>query len=253
MLSIVTVTKDDLIGLRATLDSIDKVFRGFPKYSFEVVVVDGLTPNFNSSIFDSYGFSNIIFISERDSGIFDAMNKGIDLSSGEYLFFLNSGDLFHPHFDISTVFNLFLDGHTVISGNALLVHGRSTRVVNMSPWVCHQSSFIQRSMFSNFAFDSSLKYYGDLKFWSTHFRLNNFSPFRINHTVCLFYLGGVGNCPSHIFRRLRERLLISTFSIPDLLKSPIRILFAFIDFLIFKILGASCYYQWIISRASSPK
>lgn len=95
-ISCITICKNNKDGLRGTLDSI--LYQ--TKAIYEVVVVDGASNDgtleelrkFKKQFDDKkIKFS---FISERDTGIYNAMNKGVEIASGNWLIFMNSGDKF---------------------------------------------------------------------------------------------------------------------------------------------------------------
>lgn len=88
--SIITVVKNDLIGLKKTFHSIrSQIFE-----NYEWIVIDALSEDGCSEFLESLNQANIKFISEKDNGIYDGMNKGIKLCSGDYVIFLNAGDFF---------------------------------------------------------------------------------------------------------------------------------------------------------------
>jgi glycosyltransferase involved in cell wall biosynthesis len=89
-ISIVTVTLNAGAALRKTLDSVQS--QSYPRK--ELVVVDGGSTDETISIAKEYGSLLRAFVSESDNGIYDAMNKGISMSSGEWVVFMNSGDRF---------------------------------------------------------------------------------------------------------------------------------------------------------------
>lgn len=93
ILSIITTTKNDYLRLKKTIDSLKSIYRSS---IIEHIIIDGNSKDETKSFVRKYQkkYSNIIFKSEDDVGIYDGMNKGIALSSGSYLLFLNSGDEF---------------------------------------------------------------------------------------------------------------------------------------------------------------
>ena len=97
-LSIITINYNNAEGLRKTLASVaSQTFR-----DFEHIIVDGGSTDGSVEVIREYEqslasrlsplASNLKWLSEPDSGIYNAMNKGIKMASGEYLLFLNSGD-----------------------------------------------------------------------------------------------------------------------------------------------------------------
>jgi putative colanic acid biosynthesis glycosyltransferase len=91
-ISVITIAKQNIQGLIRTLDSLAEQ----KKYGaiFEVIVIDGGSDDGTSySVKTAYKELVDILISEEDSGVYDAMNKGARLARGDALFFLNAGDV----------------------------------------------------------------------------------------------------------------------------------------------------------------
>lgn len=89
-ISVVTICYNSEANLRETLESVKTQTYD----DFEYIVVDGGSSDNTINIIEEYNGAIDRFVSERDDGIADAMNKGIDLSSGDYIFFLHSDDCF---------------------------------------------------------------------------------------------------------------------------------------------------------------
>jgi putative colanic acid biosynthesis glycosyltransferase len=90
LLSIIVVTFRDVAGVRQTLGSVQEL-KLEAQAEIEVIVVDGGTGGtFESVVHDFSGWTDIT--TEPDSGIYDAMNKGLERSSGDFVWFLNGGD-----------------------------------------------------------------------------------------------------------------------------------------------------------------
>ena len=100
LISIITITFNDLNGLKKTIESIDKNYN--PTIAnINHIIIDGNSTD-GTKIFLGNNlnerFINTIIISEPDSGIYDAMNKGVLNSSSDYVLFINSGDIVLPSF-----------------------------------------------------------------------------------------------------------------------------------------------------------
>jgi len=91
-LSIITINYNNASGLRKTVESV----LSQSTHDFEYIVVDGGSTDGSVEYLESQNSElktqNFSFISEKDNGIYNAMNKGIRMAQGEYLHFLNSGD-----------------------------------------------------------------------------------------------------------------------------------------------------------------
>ena len=93
-LSIITINYNDAIGLQKTLNS--TLMQTCT--DFEHVIVDGASPDNSVEVIEKYAAEasakgiKVTWISEKDKGIYNAMNKGIKMASGDYIQILNSGD-----------------------------------------------------------------------------------------------------------------------------------------------------------------
>ncbi|WP_249554547.1 glycosyltransferase [Shewanella sp. 10B] len=96
MISIVTVTYNNSKGLEKTLKSIQKQTDN----AYELIVIDGGSKDNTASILESYHNIISFSLSENDSGIYDAMNKGVKFCTSPFVIFMNAGDCF---FDSSSV------------------------------------------------------------------------------------------------------------------------------------------------------
>jgi len=105
--SVITSCFNSAQTIRATLDSIRA--QDYP--SIELVIVDGGSKDETMSIVEEYDDIVTIAISESDQGIYDALNKGIALSTGEVIGFLHSDDFFSSPSSISNIAQAFQDEH----------------------------------------------------------------------------------------------------------------------------------------------
>ncbi len=129
----------------------------------EYIIVDGASKDRTMDIVNRYREHIAIIVSERDKGLYDAMNKGIGLATGDYLCFLNAGDSFHED---DTLQQMVHSIHTpqlpdVLYGETELVdhEGHFLRMRRLSApevltWksfrqgmlVCHQAFFPRRDL-----------------------------------------------------------------------------------------------------------
>jgi glycosyltransferase involved in cell wall biosynthesis len=94
LISIITINYNNAGGLKKTMQS---VLDQAPS-AFEYIVIDGGSEDASKSVIEENASRLAYWVSEKDNGIYYAMNKGIARARGEYLIFLNSGDYFHnPH------------------------------------------------------------------------------------------------------------------------------------------------------------
>lgn len=196
-LSIITINYNNYFGLKRTYDSIASL-----KYSnFEWIIIDGGSKDGSKEFIESLlGKINITYwCSEKDKGIYNAMNKGIKHSNGEYLIFMNSGDSFYSPDIISKVFSNNIQAD-IIYGNALYIfkdHEELRKVPNDLTFryiyeytIYHQASFIKKNLFNENGYDENLKIVSDWKMWLIWILQNKTFSY-IDETICRFDAYGI--------------------------------------------------------------
>ena len=115
-ISIITINYNNKYGLFKTIESV------FPVHDkiIEQVVIDAKSSDLDDNDWSSIKSRNISFISERDNGVYDGMNKGAVLTKGDYLFFLNSGDYLIKNDSLDS-FSEFIGKYDLIFANVLKV------------------------------------------------------------------------------------------------------------------------------------
>jgi len=172
-LSIITINYNNLEGLKQTTASV--LAQSFRDY--EWIIIDGGSTDGSAEYIESLSTScpNLAFsCSEKDNGVYDAMNKGIMKAEGEFLNFLNSGD---SYFDSNVLQNMFSKewNTDIIYGNCLYVKNGEETLKEYPPYVNlhyflhsglnHQATFIRRSILADVLYDISYKIAADYKFW----------------------------------------------------------------------------------------
>ena len=98
-ISIITVTYNNYDGLLATCESLYKQ----QKKNFQHIIIDGQSTDGSRDLLKKYGYLGSVIVSETDQGIYDAMNKGLRAAKGDFIGFLNAGDVYC---DDMVLFNL---------------------------------------------------------------------------------------------------------------------------------------------------
>lgn len=168
LVSVVTVVRNDCAALARTMDSVAS--QDYPRV--EYIVVDGASTDGTWALLEKRGSEIHRWISEPDGGIYEAMNKGTLLASGEYVCFMNAGDSFASRDAISRMFlpppsAELVWGDCIIEGakedeydSARDVVGRLHRQMT----VCHQSLFTKRESLRKRPFDASYRIAADYDF-----------------------------------------------------------------------------------------
>lgn len=211
-LSIVTVTKNDKDGLTKTINSLNLQILTLEEWChLELIIIDGASNDETDLFISQVKFrGKLIFLSESDFGIFDAMNKGCRMASGKSILFLNAGDVLAGITILESLINLIKEkDNSIISGKVRMHWNNYFSVSDLAPWVCHQAVVVPRDILIKYPFDTSKKFFGDLHLWMRLKNDNLFSPHRVDLVICDFYLGGVGNNPKYLWKRFIERRKIS--------------------------------------------
>lgn len=169
-LSIITINKDNRYGLELTAQSI--VRQKNP--GIEWIIVDGNSTDGSVDVIKAFESNINQWISEPDKGIYDAMNKGVHMSSGEYLIFMNSGDQFIDNIlsgpliqELSA--DIEYGDCMVVESSGLLVLAKQPSELSFQDvyarCICHQSCFIRRSIQIKYPYDTSLRLASCRKFF----------------------------------------------------------------------------------------
>lgn len=123
--------------------------------NFEIIIIDGLSTDKTVDIIRKYADKRIRIVSEKDNGVYDAMNKGIDYSTGEWLYFLGSDDklfqndlLANVKRDIDKECVDIVYGNVILSSNNQLYDGKFDRIkLSREKNICHQAIFYNKNVF----------------------------------------------------------------------------------------------------------
>lgn len=171
-LSIVTINYNNKEGLRKTIESVvGQTYR-----YIEYIVIDGGSTDGSTDVIRLHEDTISYWVSEPDKGIYNAMNKGVAKTTGDYVLFLNSGDYLVSPTIIDEIQNELFSNEDVIFG--LLKTYPSNRIgytdvhlpltmqdfFERSP-IPHPASFIKRDLFQEMKYDETLKIVSDWKFF----------------------------------------------------------------------------------------
>lgn len=171
-LSIITVCLNEFETVEKTLTSVyEQTFS-----DYEHIIIDGGSTDGTLEIVNRFSDNIEKVVSEPDKGIFDAMNKGIELANGEYLFFLNSGDYIISKDALERMFSQEPTADVVYCDGAISL-GRGVIAIKPSPQkigkafmfmdtIPHQNSFVKKSLFNQIGkFNLDYKIAADYEFF----------------------------------------------------------------------------------------
>ncbi|WP_342325508.1 colanic acid biosynthesis glycosyltransferase WcaE [Kosakonia sp. BYX6] len=199
LLSVITVAFRNYEGVMKTWQSLAHLAKA-QNIEFEWIVVDGGSQDGTEEFLKSLnGQYNLRYISERDKGIYDAMNKGIDMAAGRFALFLNSGDIFHEEI-VDVVRQLDEESENAMYiGDAMLDFGDGTKLrrgakhgwyIYHSLPASHQAIFFPVNGLKTYPYDLQFKVSSDYALAARMFKAG--FPFkRLKGLVSEFSMGGV--------------------------------------------------------------
>lgn len=160
--SVIVVTYNNADGLQRTLKSI----RLLDYAQKEVVVIDGGSMDETLNVIAENQDIITISVSEKDNGIYNAMNKGLQLVKGDYVVFMNAGDVFANKNILSLVNGYDGDiilGEDIYGGQRRTLKEKMTLYDLLSNGIYHQAVYYRREVLQKYGFDESYKLIADLK------------------------------------------------------------------------------------------
>lgn len=198
-LTIITVNLNNANGLKKTMES---VF-GQTFSDKEYLVIDGGSNDGSKELIKENSDKITYWISERDSGIYNAMNKGILKAKGDYLLFLNSGDYLLNNEVVSQLFSAsegedIVYGTLVVDDNGKLYNKDYPEKLNFSYFLTdtlpHSCTFIKRQLFTQFGlYNESLKTTSDWEFFLNMICKSNATYKQVPLPFTVFNLDGISS------------------------------------------------------------
>jgi glycosyltransferase involved in cell wall biosynthesis len=224
-LSIITINLNNAIGIERTLHSV--VAQSFKE--FEYIVIDGASTDGSVEVIEKFEsrFAQLKWVSEPDTGIYNAMNKGIRMASGDYIQILNSADCLasedvtermlmalekadYPSILYGNMVKCFPDGRRLVdksfAGQEITMLGMFTGTLN------HDPTYIRRELFAKYGFyDESLKIVSDWKWYLQAIILGNEKPKYVDLNVTLFDMTGISETNKKLIQVERKQVLKQLF------------------------------------------
>lgn len=193
-LSIIIPTYNSGNTLSKTLQSI--VYQNFK--AFECLIVDGQSTDSTLSIASEFNknYPSIKFTSEPDQGIYDAMNKGIDLAKGDYLYFMGSDDVFYNNSILNDIFSEpGFENPDIIYGDVVFKHSKIRygeeknylKLIKNLENICHQSVFYSKKVFQTVGkYDLRYQLYADFNLNIKCFKTASISTKYLHKIICVY-------------------------------------------------------------------
>jgi len=175
LVSVITVVRNDVKNIERTLCSIfEQTYQ-----NIELIIIDGASTDGTKEVIDKWMSNNqakegriLQYISERDKGVYDAMNKGIRKSHGAFVNFMNSGDVFHAPNSIEILHLEAVVPNTIVYGDTNTTYGDITQREKPREFfktymkfkgigICHQSMFFPGEELRKRQYDLSYRIVAD--------------------------------------------------------------------------------------------
>lgn len=217
-ISIITVNLNNAEGLRRTIDSVQN--QSFKDYEF--LIIDGDSIDSSMEVLSQRLDANTRYIREKDTGIYNAMNKGIINATGEYLFFLNSGDYLNEP-DIIEKCVTYFENFDLIYGDILVKDELNSHHITYpfsltlkdfyNNSIPHSGgTFIKKRLFDEYGlYDETLKIVSDWKFFLKVIILNNCSTLHLAFPISTFKLDGISSKEKEYMHYERNLVLNELF------------------------------------------
>lgn len=208
LVSIITVVYNGDLFIEETIKCV--IAQTFTNYEF--IIIDGNSKDNTLAIVNQYSEHVDLLISEKDNGIYDAMNKGAGVAKGKYLFYLNAGDLLYAN----TLEDVFcsqdnIDQYDVIYGDIInssnkkfIKASRPDLIINRMIF-CHQAVLVKRELQCQQNFNIKFKIAADYNlFLKLYKQKNSF----LQTDICFGEFDDTGISNTRFFRAMSEYVSI---------------------------------------------
>lgn len=227
-LSIITINYNNADGLRRTLVSVaEQTYR-----DIEHIIIDGGSTDGSVDVIKEYVASNpnsdpfikhiIKWVSEKDNGIYNAMNKGIKMANGAYIQILNSGDIFASP-DVVERMTAEIEKSEypeLLYGNMIKKDYSSGKIIGKTGEVeyslrqfyratlNHDCCYFRRDLFDTYGlYDESLKIVSDWKWFLQAIGLGKVKPIYVDIDVTIFDCSGISEMNLELRQAERQKVL----------------------------------------------
>ena len=211
-ISVITVVRNDVEHIRETMDSV----LSQQGVDFEYIIIDGASDDGTKEVIESCRDKLAAFVSERDSGIYQAMNKGIRLATGDVIGLINSGDSYFPGAlaEVAAAFEKtpgweeeYIFWGDVEYESCGRVRGFRPEKIHIGAFAPHPSMFVPRRIYEKIGlYDESFKLLGDYDFMYRAVNKYHIRPLYVAELIAFYRAGGLSD--RRIISCLRDELRV---------------------------------------------
>lgn len=161
-----------VIVVRNAADKIEQAIKSVlvqDYFNFEIIILDGASTDGTIEIIQKYRADIAFFSTEKDNGIYDAMNKAIDKCSGDWIYFLGADDELYDPGVLSAIFKEQQNKEEVIFGNAYYLNRKTIRFGNMGRYSLSKHNFNHQTIFYPLSVFKKYRYETKYKIWADYF------------------------------------------------------------------------------------
>ena len=218
--SIITINKNNGGGLRKTIESIIKQ----TYKDWELIVIDGASTDDSVMVIKEYEKHITYWVSEIDSGIYNAMNKGVKRAQGELFAFINSGDCLYKTNILETI-SSYSQNFDILVGRDYHFNDITNKgfASIMPQWVSmltfyietlpHQSAFFKHTLFQNKLYDETFSICADMAFYIDVIVKQGYKVLITDQIICKREQGGISNRAENIVHEERLKIINSVIPI----------------------------------------
>ncbi|NDV69036.1 glycosyltransferase family 2 protein [Dysgonomonas sp. 25] len=221
-LSVITINYNNSAGLEKTIKSV--INQDFD--NIEYIVIDGASTDDSVKVIEKYADKITYWVSEPDSGVYNAMNKGIKAANGEYVTFINSGDILLQDIDFNKAI-AHIEGEDIIYFDLEIRNEDNTdayiKTYSDHPdfyyfatdSLPHAGAFIKREQLVQYGYyNEDFKIVSDWAFFMDSILKNNATFKHVNESYVIFFTNGISSLPESQKLIHKERSKHIEFSFP---------------------------------------
>ena len=207
--SIITINFNNKDGLKRTINSV--LCQTCIDYEF--IIIDGGSTDGSVEVIKENESQITYWVSEKDNGVYHAMNKGVAQAHGDYCIFMNSGDCFHSPDALSSVLNYQED---IICGQvSTFPSGHHKPTISLVDLLRislpHQAMFIKKDLLIKHPYDEKYRILSDWKFCIENLVIDNCSFRNIEVVIADYESGGISSNSNGLLAKERADILHEMF------------------------------------------
>lgn len=224
-ISVITVCYNDIAGLRQTIKSV--LSQDYTDY--EYIIIDGGSTDGSAELIAGYSEYISYWVSEKDNGVYSAMNKGVEKASGEYCIFMNAGDTFVDNNVLSHAApvlcyaDLIVGKANMTRNNEIISTVTPPQKISLGFWlyhsVIHQAAFMRLDSLKERMYDEKLSIVSDWKYMITEYVTGKYDYKSLAFPICNFDTTGIS---SDNALRMTERESVIKELLPPMLYKEYR-------------------------------